>query len=156
MAIDQCPSCGHMMVTGFSGCPRCGQSFSAKQPVRIKSKPAPQPTAIGALQKDTLRTVLLTLCGMVLAFCGFFFFPLLIAGGFILLKVNQTAGGYRQVCCPNCRRPGTIQSKATVYRCPSCSEESRVVGSHLYPPTPKHMHSQFNAWLSADEDEEFD
>lgn len=152
MAIVQCPSCNCYIDASLSGCTQCGQSFSEKPPVRIESKPAPQPTQIGALQKDTLRTGLLTLCGMVLTFCGLFFFPLLIAGGFILLKVTQTTGGYHQVCCPNCRRPGTIKSKATSYRCPSCSEESRVIGSHLFP----HIRSQLNDWHSADEEEDFD
>ena len=157
MDFEQCSGCGDTMVTERSGCTQCGQSFSEKPPVRSESKPAPQPTEIGELKKDTMCTLLLTLCGMVLAFCGLFFFPLLIVGGFILLKVNQTAGGYRQVCCPNCKGFGKLQSKATVYSCPSCSEESSVVGSHLYPQKPKHIreraNAQFNAWLSADEEE---
>ena len=141
MALVKCLCCNRYMSTRIASCIYCGQSFKEKQPTRIEDKPAPQPTKIGALQKDTQHTVLLTVGGLALAFVGFLCYPLgfflQLAGGAVLWKANTSAAGYYQVCCPSCRRPGTMRGKSTVYRCPACFEESKVIGSRLYPPTSK-------------------
>ncbi len=146
MALVKCPECNRYMGAGATRCIYCGHSFTEKQPVRIEGKAAPQPTKIGSLQKNTLSTALMTVGGLSLTLVGFFFYPLgfllQIAGGAVLLKANTSSAGYYQVCCPNCRRPGTMPSKSIRYRCTYCSEESTVAGSYLNSKLPTHIGSQ--------------
>ena len=142
MALITCPECGKEVSSNAYSCPNCGYTMSSPSiPKSIPNTRIPQPTKIGAQQKNMLTGGFGTIGGLILIVLGilalFVILPvgiiLVLAGSIILTKGDAAAVGTHSVVCPYCGSSGTIESPATSYRCPACSKKSVKRDGYLHP-----------------------